>query len=1003
MVGKAGWRKAMWHGALEKIDNHRWRIPKSSYPGMRVDGIIYASDAMMEDIRKDKAPEQVANVAHLPGIVKYSLAMPDIHWGYGFCIGGVAATDVEEGGVISPGGVGFDINCLSDSSILNELGYTRLMSDYENDFSKRSLACMDFSNGTPDNTKILAFMKERPNNPVLNVVTETGRQIEATKDHPFYTKDGMKEIGSLKPGDEVAIYSFEGVCYEEPNADIIVDKGIIKNIFADLKLPSGGNALKQILSHLDKAGILPIRYNSPQLPYLIKILGYCLGDGLLYFAGTRKRGTVCFYGKEVDLNSIKNDLGKIGFKSGAIYSRERHHKIKTAYDTIEFDREEFWLKMPSRAFALIIAALGMPIGNKCRQPYGFPKWLLKAPLWQKRLFLASFFGAEMSTPKTMTGHGYSFYCPTISMNKTLPNLNSGKDFLKAMANMLSEFGVMTHAITERIEFENKDGLVSYRLRLMVSCTAANLIRLYSKVGFEYNDDRKFLANVAAGYLRLKETAFENKKEVASLAPALAGSGSWDRSQIYDYLKSPYITERFIERSLYETRKTEPRTWVEFPTFEEFLKRSTEGLECSGMIWERIRSISDVENYSGHVYDFTVVHSHHNFIANNFVVSNCGVRLVRTNLEAASVKPKIKELVYALYNDVPAGVGSKGDIKISMAEERKLLVEGSKWVVEHGYGRQEDLEYTEERGAVKGANPDDVSPRAYERGKSQSGTLGSGNHFLEVQEIDEIYDEEAASVFGLEKGQVTLMIHSGSRGLGYQVCDEYSKSFIRCLSKYNITVPDRQLACAPVNSPEGKAYLGAMRGAANYAWANRQCLMHLARDVFEKFFRMSPKDLGMDLIYDVAHNIAKIEKYKIDGREKTLCVHRKGATRAFPPGHPELPAKYQKTGQPVIIPGDMGTNSYLLTGTSGAEETFYSTCHGAGRMMSRSAAIQACRGRSISRELENKGIIVMSSGRETLAEEAPEAYKDVTEVVGVVEGAGISKRVCRMRPLGVIKG
>ena len=383
--------------------------------------------------------------------------------------------------------------------------------------------------------------------------------------------------------------------------------------------------------------------------------------------------------------------------------------------------------------------------------------------------------------------------------------------------------------------------------------------------------------------------------------------------------------------------------------------------------------------------------------------NCGVRLVRTNLREEDLRPRLKDLVYALYNDIPAGVGSKGDIRISEAEERKLLVEGAKWVVDHGYGRAEDLDCTEERGAIKGADPDKVSTRAYERGKNQSGTLGSGNHFLEVQVIDTIYDEADAGALGLEKGQVMLMIHSGSRGLGYQVCDDYSKGMIRCLSKYGIDVPDRQLACAPVNSDEGKAYLGAMKCAANYAWANRQCLMHLARNVFEKVFHMGPKDLGMDLIYDVAHNIAKIEKYNIDGRERTLCVHRKGATRAFPPGHPDLPEKYKKIGQPVIIPGDMGRNSYLLVGTNKAEETFYSTCHGAGRLLSRSAAIKISRGRSISRELENKGIIVKSSGRETLAEEMPEAYKDVNEVVGVVQGAGISKRVCRMKPLGVIKG
>ena len=383
--------------------------------------------------------------------------------------------------------------------------------------------------------------------------------------------------------------------------------------------------------------------------------------------------------------------------------------------------------------------------------------------------------------------------------------------------------------------------------------------------------------------------------------------------------------------------------------------------------------------------------------------NCGLRLMRTNLTVEEVNPKLRQLVQALYNDIPAGVGSKGDIKVSAKDERKLLAQGSGWVVANGYGRSEDLEYTEEHGAIKGADPDSVSPRAYERGKDQSGTLGSGNHFLEVQAVDEIYDLEAAGVFGIEKGQVVLMIHSGSRGLGYQVCDEYSKDMIGCLSKYGIEVPDRQLACAPVNSPEGKAYLGAMKCAANYAWANRQCLMHLARGVFEKVFRRSEGDLGLDLIYDVAHNIAKIEKQVIGGKERTLCVHRKGATRAFPPGHPELPAKYQKTGQPVIIPGDMGRNSYILAGTEKASETFYSTCHGAGRRMSRSEAIKRAHGRSIARELEAKGIIVMSSGRETLAEEMPEAYKDVNEVVGVVAGAGISRKVCRMRPLGVIKG
>ncbi|MDD5156139.1 MAG: RtcB family protein [Candidatus Omnitrophica bacterium] len=383
--------------------------------------------------------------------------------------------------------------------------------------------------------------------------------------------------------------------------------------------------------------------------------------------------------------------------------------------------------------------------------------------------------------------------------------------------------------------------------------------------------------------------------------------------------------------------------------------------------------------------------------------NCGVRLVKTDLRYEEIKDKIKELVYALFSDVPTGVGSKGDIRVSAKEEKEILIKGSKWAVEKGYGTLEDLECTEENGAISGADPAAVSERAYERGKAQSGTLGSGNHFLEVQVIDQLYDRDICDELGLDMGQIMLMIHSGSRGFGYQICDDYVRQMMPCLQKYNIHVPDRQLVSAPVNSPEAKEYLGAMRCAANYAWNNRQCLMHLARNVFERIFGMGWQKMGMHLIYDVAHNIAKIEKYVVDGREKSLCVHRKGATRAFPPGHPALPQKYKKIGQPVIIPGDMGRNSYLLVGTEKAAETFYSTCHGAGRVKSRTAATKTIRLDVLLKELESKGIIVKATGRGTIVEEAPQAYKDVNDVVDVVHNAGISKRVCRMRPLGVIKG
>jgi len=384
--------------------------------------------------------------------------------------------------------------------------------------------------------------------------------------------------------------------------------------------------------------------------------------------------------------------------------------------------------------------------------------------------------------------------------------------------------------------------------------------------------------------------------------------------------------------------------------------------------------------------------------------NCGVRLVRTDLFEKDVRPRLKELVAGLFHAVPSGVGSEGDIRVTAREEKEILVKGAGWAVAKGYGIEDDLEATEERGAMAGADPEKVSDRAYARGKQQSGTLGSGNHFLEVQAIDQLYDRDAADALGLAEGQIMVMIHSGSRGLGYQVCDDSLKTMNVCLDKYNIHVPDRQLACAPVDSPEGRDYLAAMRAAANYAWNNRQCMMHLTRQVFEKIFASSWQKLGMRLIYDVAHNIAKIETHRVKGEERTLCVHRKGATRAFGPGHPAVPEKYREIGQPVIIPGDMGRNSYLLVGTQRAmEETFGSTCHGAGRLRSRHEAKRLVDFHALMKELEAKGIVVMASGHGTVVEEAPSAYKDVNDVVSVVHNAGIARRVCRMRPLGDVKG
>lgn len=384
--------------------------------------------------------------------------------------------------------------------------------------------------------------------------------------------------------------------------------------------------------------------------------------------------------------------------------------------------------------------------------------------------------------------------------------------------------------------------------------------------------------------------------------------------------------------------------------------------------------------------------------------NCGCRLMTTRLTLDDIQPRLKELVMALFRDIPTGVGSKGTLKLSTIEERKVLTEGAKWAVDHGFGSAEDLETTEDRGQMPGADPEKVSERAIERGREQLGTLGSGNHFLEIEVVEDIFDETAASAFGLYKNQIAVMIHSGSRGLGYQICDDYLARMVKKIGDLDIPLPDRQLACAYLKTTQGKDYLAAMACAANYAWANRQMLMHWTRETFEKVLKKGPRELGMKLLYDVCHNIAKIEDFTVDGKNLTLCVHRKGATRALPPGHKALPKQYQVTGQPVLIPGDMGTGSYVLAGTAKAlADTFGSTCHGAGRVMSRTQATKAGRGRSISRELAEKGIIIMASGKGTLSEEMPEAYKDLDQVVEVVHRAGISKKVARLRARGCIKG
>ncbi len=384
--------------------------------------------------------------------------------------------------------------------------------------------------------------------------------------------------------------------------------------------------------------------------------------------------------------------------------------------------------------------------------------------------------------------------------------------------------------------------------------------------------------------------------------------------------------------------------------------------------------------------------------------NCGVRLAATNLGLDDVKPRLETLINELYRSIPTGVGSTGELKLSGSKLKKVLKQGAAWAVSQGWGEEDDIERTEDKGCMEDADPEAVSRKALERGSRQLGTLGSGNHFLEVGLVEEILDPETAEIFGLKKGRITVLLHTGSRGLGHQTCDDFLASMAKNPSIDGRPLPDRQLACAKISSSKGVHYYRAMAAAANFAWANRQILIHNARQAFQKALGISPRSLGMRQVYDICHNIAKFEEHTAGKGPRRICVHRKGATRAFPPGHPDLSPEFRKTGQPILIPGDMGTASYVLKGTSLAmDETFGSTCHGAGRVLSRKAAKKSAKGRSIEKELAEKGILARWTGRSTLAEEMPEAYKDVSEVVKAVEGSGISKIVAKLKPIAVIKG
>ncbi|MBW2991378.1 RtcB family protein, partial [Candidatus Woesearchaeota archaeon] len=672
----------------EKVNDHLFVIKKSGR--MKVPVKIFVSEKLLNKLKEDNSLKQGVNVASLPGIYKASIMLPDAHQGYGFSIGGVAAIDFEHG-CISPGGIGFDINCLTmDSKILCEHGYFKFIQSFENDFDevenahpeyslktkklRNSLVSFDISQKSFSSKQAGFFMKKKHSGTILEIETKLGFKLQITEDHPILTRNGMVESKDLLKHQEIAILPFKGVEYKEPENRILVDEEIFS---------------KQEKNELKKRGLLPLTLKHDKLPIITKLFGYLLGDGTIYFSG--KKGYVNAYGPEEDLKEMQNDLKKLGF-SAKIYSRVRDHKIPTRYGKVEFTNKTYELHTPSKALAKLFCELGYPEGNKTSMPFSVPSWIHTSPLWIKRLFLSGLFGAELSSPRTHTKTGFD--CPTLSINKNSVLLDNVREFCIQIMELLEEFGVETYRLLQRKDFVNKQG-PTHRLRIQISSKEDNLLNLWEKIGFSYNKKRDNLSHIAMTYIKSKKIMTKKRKEVALKTKKLKKKGL-KLKEIQKLLESPITNKRFIERHYYENASH--RLPLDFISFKEYVKLKEKNLKEHGCLFDSIKSIKKKE-YNNYVYDFNIPRTH-SFVANNVVVSNCGVRLLTTPLKKNDVEPKIKALLESLFRNVPSGVGSESFIRLSDAELDSVLSKGAEWAVEQGYGFKEDLERCEEGGRMK---------------------------------------------------------------------------------------------------------------------------------------------------------------------------------------------------------------------------------------------------------------------------------------------------------------
>ena len=952
---------------LEKVREYVWEIPQEGE--MNVPARVLASEALLEEISEDKTLEQLTNTTHLPGIQKYAICMPDGHQGYGFPVGGVAGIDAEDG-CISPGAVGYDINCLPGSTDVR-LSFGRKMPiESVRDRFERERATVAGDSLTSSDIRLFT---ESGTKQVYEVQTATGETIEATADHPFATPDGMVELGDLEAGDEALVQPFQGIEHDDPEE------------FTVLSVDDLEDANPQIRSVLKNRGLLPLKSTDEAFNRLLKLVGFHLGDGSL-----GGEGQLWFYGEPEDLEGIREDVKAIGFKPSKVYSRDRDHDIEGE----TFETTEYSFKTTSKALRLTLQKLGVPDGPKVAAGFSTPWYLDRLADWQKALFYSAYFGAEMNAPAAQ--HDMNLYCPKVSQTRTVDTAGDGRRFLADLASFLGDLGIETNEI-ESFETDSNREHDTVRLRLGVKNDSANLIRFFETVGYRYNRHKRRLAVKAIQYLKLKEREIERREHIANEVRTLADGGT-----PVETLKEKYdINDRFIERSAWSGRKGRPRLGDAFPTFDEFCEQTTVSDDMT--VESTIEHIEPAGEKA--VYDIGVAHDAHNFLADGFVVSNCGVRMLKTNLTDSDVSGREEELVDALFDAIPSGLGGGGIFEGTKGDIDEILADGMEWALRNDYAVPADLEHCEDEGRRPDADPSAVSQKAKDRGKVQVGSLGSGNHFLEVQRVTDIFREDVAGEFGLEADQIVVLIHCGSRGLGHQVCTDYLREIEKAHQGLLNQLPDKELAAAPAGSHLAEEYYGAMCAAINFAWVNRQLIMHRTREVFADVFDREWEAMEMDLLYDVAHNIAKKEVHDVDGEDRELYVHRKGATRAFPAGRPELPPAYSDVGQPIIIPGSMGAGSYVLRGGERSlEETFGSTAHGAGRLMSRTQAKNTYWGEDVQDDLrEQQHIYVKAQSGATVAEEAPGVYKDVDEVVNVSDALGIGDKVARTFPVCNIKG